>query len=71
MQPEDQDMWRFIPLLFDQGRGGATSEWRCSLQGMPNHGGESKAQDFTQSPVVEKGGAGNLVIIRQGIVRGY
>ena len=37
----------------------------------PNHGLESKAPDFTQSPVVAQDGDGNLVIVKEGILRGY
>lgn len=37
----------------------------------PYHGRSSKSQDFTQSPVVGRDADGNLVIVSEGVIRGY
>lgn len=37
----------------------------------PSHGRTSKAQDFEQSPVVDKDQYGNLSIAEEGVVRNY
>jgi hypothetical protein len=57
------------PLVLTNGHQHQNGDVVC--RECPNHGRESKAQDFSQSPVVEKDGDGNLVIVKQGIVRGY
>ncbi|KAK1657744.1 hypothetical protein BDP55DRAFT_684570 [Colletotrichum godetiae] len=34
----------------------------------PHHGRVSKTQDFSQSPVVDRDGDGNIVIVKEGIM---